>query len=1231
MVDINATIEDAQPINVEISSVEMNLVDGDKGDITVSGSGTVWTIDNGVIGISKLSATGTPSSLTYLRGDNTWAPVSGSGFTGTAGSSIFLNSSGELAEDNANLFWDDTNNRFCIGTNTSVAPLTVVGKSSFTQTYTAPVNDNDHFMTLWPVVTSAGSSTDIRAISIDSELAGSVNAAAVRAMRGRAMTSASSSANVGTIQGISQSQTHQGSGLVDFMSAYQGSMNLWGSGNATLVEYYRANTPNFTSTGRIAGLTKGLAIYDIGTSNSTGVYGAWVDDLTKPTSANAYAYWTQIAAGSGGKYAFYGAGDAPSYFNGNVGIGNTTPSARLSVNTSTSQFNVLSDGRVQVGHYDVNNENPFDVQYTMSTNPFSSNRYFVRSTATVALTGSTPYGYGAILGKLTTSGSGTYALLEGVYGYTSIAGAATVTRAMGGRLISYHDGSGVVTYNHGTVMSTGTRSTGNITNNYGLLINTPEITSSGNITGANYGLYIEDQNVGGGSKYSIYSAGNALSYIAGNVGIGVIPTTNKLEVGGATVIKGSSLGAGSYLQVKNDSSSIAIIGSDAAISAGTAADVGFYVYGANNLDFWTNSTRSMRLTSGGRLGIGTGTSAVADALSIDFANPYVAVNATNSGNGGLKLLKAGTEEWRIDNVAADDRLRFLAGVTNEALSLTQTGNVGVGQTTPSGKLHVLGSIGTAPANNTLTTLRLESSATAGVGVGPSLLFRGKTGNSTAEYGFAGIMGAKESATASNYDGYLSFFVQSGSAAALTEVGRFTSAGNLGIGVTSPSYKLDVLGNVRVGTDNAEAHLVFKRAGYSYVQAPSSGSIGFITNNRAISDANSNLVLHTEGKSYFNVGNVGISNTAPDYPLTVGATTPALLANASGAPICAASSTASIIFGAECRNASSPTTGAFFVGYSNDGAAMASGDRLGGFLFGGSSAASQLRNAAAVIMYASGNWVDGSSYPAHITFETNPTGATARTEKLRVTADGNIGIGTTAPNELLEVATATGGRIIASNGAGASRKVTLIASPSSSLNYGRIEAYDYGASAGMPFVINNIGKGNVGISTSAPDKALEINHATGQNLRLTYNDADGSATNYADFTLSSSGDLTIAPSGSDLNVTGRLTPSLGVVSRVVSQADDSTAVINVTATDVYELTAMANATTFSTTGTPIDGQKIIIRFKDNGSARALTWDGIFRAIGVTLPTTTTANKQHYVECIYNSNASKFDAINVRTEA
>ena len=77
------------------------------------------------------------------------------------------------------------------------------------------------------------------------------------------------------------------------------------------------------------------------------------------------------------------------------------------------------------------------------------------------------------------------------------------------------------------------------------------------------------------------------------------------------------------------------------------------------------------------------------------------------------------------------------------------------------------------------------------------------------------------------------------------------------------------------------------------------------------------------------------------------------------------------------------------------------------------------------------------------------------------------------------------------------------------------SWTFGSTAG----ITSSSAATLGVGTSAPDKAVEINSATGSNLRLTYNDSDGSAANYADFSVSSGGNLTINPSGGFIGIGG----------------------------------------------------------------------------------------------------------------
>jgi hypothetical protein len=103
-------------------------------------------------------------------------------------------------------------------------------------------------------------------------------------------------------------------------------------------------------------------------------------------------------------------------------------------------------------------------------------------------------------------------------------------------------------------------------------------------------------------------------------------------------------------------------------------------------------------------------------------------------------------------------------------------------------------------------------------------------------------------------------------------------------------------------------------------------------------------------------------------------------------------------------------------------------------------------------------------------------------------------------------------------------------------------------------------------------------------------------------------------------------------RVTSAASASSLTPDISVSDVYAYTALAAGLTINApTGTPLDGDKLIFRLLDNGTSRALTWNGTYTVIGVTLPTATTISKTTYVGCIYNANNTRWDVIAVTTQA
>lgn len=106
---------------------------------------------------------------------------------------------------------------------------------------------------------------------------------------------------------------------------------------------------------------------------------------------------------------------------------------------------------------------------------------------------------------------------------------------------------------------------------------------------------------------------------------------------------------------------------------------------------------------------------------------------------------------------------------------------------------------------------------------------------------------------------------------------------------------------------------------------------------------------------------------------------------------------------------------------------------------------------------------------------------------------------------------------------------------------------------------------------------------------------------------------------------RITPRIGSI------ASSSTPTPSANDHDQYNITALAAAATVGApSGTPTDGQKLVMRIKDNGTARALSWNAIYRTI-TALPTTTVVGKTLYLGFMYNAADTKWDLVAKAEEA
>ena len=113
---------------------------------------------------------------------------------------------------------------------------------------------------------------------------------------------------------------------------------------------------------------------------------------------------------------------------------------------------------------------------------------------------------------------------------------------------------------------------------------------------------------------------------------------------------------------------------------------------------------------------------------------------------------------------------------------------------------------------------------------------------------------------------------------------------------------------------------------------------------------------------------------------------------------------------------------------------------------------------------------------------------------------------------------------------------------------------------------------------------------------------------------------------------RILTTTPLVVSATSYTTDTGTSLNMDNLDIFIITAQAGSLLFNAPGgTLVQGRKLMIRIKDNWTARALTWNAVFRAMWTALPSTTVLSKTLYLWFVYNSTDTKWDLVARAQEA